>query len=152
MTGVSCQSSGTKRRRVRVCVGGGRKRKKKPRKGKKWCCWDLPSAVFHRTPLERHIFSPLCGDFVSVDVLASVAGVILGAHAEVGTHPSFPGMFRGTLGSVQTSPSLVLRPPSPSALKEPHCLLHRKHLLCRNTLQYASNLWLQLPLPPLGRR
>lgn len=39
----------------------------------------------------------LCGNFVSVDVLASFADVNLGAYEKVSTHPSIPGIFRGTL-------------------------------------------------------
>lgn len=39
----------------------------------------------------------LCGDFLSVDVLACFADVSLGAYEKVSTHPSFIGIFRGTL-------------------------------------------------------
>lgn len=39
----------------------------------------------------------LCGNFVSVDVLANFADVNLGAYEKVSTHPSIPGIFRGTL-------------------------------------------------------
>lgn len=82
---------------MRACSGAKRKKKGKKRKKENVVLLRPAQPLF---PLEDPGMTHsllLCGDFVSVDVLASFADVNLGAYEQVGTHPSIPGIFRGTL-------------------------------------------------------